>query len=83
MLEGTDDRSAILKVFPLSPVTEANDVMVALTFSGNFHIAPVAGSTIRIPIGPPKSIFPKYQPSMSAVSGMVCVATPFFVYSIY
>jgi hypothetical protein len=28
--------------------------------SGNFHMAPVAGSTISMPKNPPKIIFPRY-----------------------
>ncbi len=32
------------------------------TVSGSFHIAPVAGSTISIPINPPNKMLPKYQP---------------------
>jgi len=37
----------------------------SLTFSGNLNIAPVSGSTINNPMKPPKSKFPKYQPSNS------------------
>ena len=47
---------------------------VATAVSFKRHMAPVAGSTMSMPMmTPPKSRLPKYQPSIFAVSGTDCI----------
>ena len=57
----------------ISGAIEAVDLLkVSLRNSVSiFHIAPVAGSIINIPKTPPKSKFPKYQPSNLKVIGTI------------
>lgn len=54
-------------------------LLLSVTLTGgvsNFHIAPVAGSTISIPKTPPRNKLPKYHPFNLKFNGTICSAKP-------
>src|SRR4051812_22686601 len=62
----TSETSATINPSPVFRIEDCCELRLRSNLSGvKFHIDPVAGSTTSIPIKPPKTIFPQYQPESS------------------
>ena len=77
MSAGRVERSTIWMTLPLLFSIKATEEKLAFTLSGNLNMAPVIGSTIKRPTGPPNKMFPKYQPLILAVRGIICCGESF------